>query len=177
MPSAADVIRDLGGPKVVRGRCRAWWRDGDGQNISVVGELWYCHVTGRGGRALQLAIEILGEAEGRRWFRERYGRVMCRPKAAQRVPSVPDEMLRRMVAALADIRKKAAYDDESELALWSPVDRIARAGGAEWRRFRERVEIADPELYRHWLRCAIEFETDSRRTAALVVAMLLEAAS
>ena len=174
MPNVADVIRDLGGPEVVRGRCRAWLRDGDAPNISVDEERWYDHVTGRGGGPLQMAMEAHGDADGRRWYQERYGRVQTCRKAGRRVPTVPDELLRRMVAALADIRKQAAGDDEAELALWSPVDRIAREGGDEWRRFRERAEIADPELYRHWLRCAVEFEADSRRATALIVAMMSE---
>ena len=175
MPNVADVIRDLGGPELVRGRCRAWLRDGDGPNISVDEGRWFDHVTGRGGGPLQMAMEAHGDADGRRWYQERYGRVLCRPKAARRVPSVSDELLRRVVAGLADLQKQVAGDDEDGLALWSPVDRIAREGGDEWRRFRERAEIADPELYRHWVRCAVEFEADSRRATALIVAMLAEA--
>ncbi len=176
MPNVADVIRNLGGPEVNQGRCRAFWRGGDGRNISVDGERWFDHVGGRGGGPLQLAETVLGDAEGRRWYQERYGRVLCRPKAARRVPVVPDELLRRVVAALADLRKQIAEDD-ADLALWSNIDRIARAGGAEWRRFRERVEIADSALYRHWLGCAVELEADSQRAAALVVAMLSEVAA
>jgi hypothetical protein len=172
MPNVAEVIRDLSGPEVIHGRCRAFWRGGDGRNISVDGERWFDHVTGRGGGPLQLAEEALGETEGRRWWSERYGRVTCRPKEARRLPVVPDELLGRMVGALADMRKQLAGDDEDELAIWSPVDRIARAGGDEWRKFRERAEIADPETYRHWIRCALEFEADTRRITALIVAML-----
>ncbi|MFN9922187.1 MAG: hypothetical protein ACK555_20720 [Acidobacteriota bacterium] len=169
----ADVIRDLGGPEVIHGRCRAFWRGGDGRNISVDIERWFDHVTGRGGGPLQMAVEVLGEAEGRRWYQERYGRVTCRPRAARRVPVVADELLSRIVAALADLRKQVAVDDD-ELALWANVDRIARTGGEEWRRFRERVEIADPEMYRHWIKCAVELDADAQRATALVVAMLAE---
>lgn len=176
MHKVADVIRDLGGPEVIHGRCRAFWRGGDGRNISVDGERWYCHVSGRGGGPLQLAQTVLGETEGRCWYEARYGRVLCRQKAARRVPVVPDELLRRVVATLADLRKQIAEDD-ADLALWANVDRIARAGGDEWRRFRERVEIADSALYRHWLGCAVELEADSQRAAALVVAMLSEVAA
>lgn len=171
MPNVADLIRDLGGPEVVHGRCRAWYRDGDGRNISVDEERWFDHVTSRGGGPLQLAEAVLGGAEGRRWYQERYGRVLRRP-TARRVPVVTDELLRRVVAALADMHKQLAGDNEDELALWSPLDRIARAGGDEWRKLRERAEIADPDCYRHWLRCAVEFEADTRQITALIVAML-----
>jgi hypothetical protein len=179
LPSAADLIRDLGGPEVIRGRCRAFWRGGDGLSVSVNGEVWFDHVSGRGGGPLQLAQAVLGGIEGRLWYREQYGNDACRPKAARRVPLVPDELLRRVVASLADMRKQLAWgnDDEAELELWANIDRIAHAGGAEWRKFRERAEIADPDLYRHWVRCAIEFEADTRRLAALVVGMLAEVAA
>lgn len=172
MPKVADVIRDLGGPEVIRGRFRVWWRGGDGLSGSAKDEQWYDHVTGKGGGPLQLAEAVLGEAEGRRWFRDRYGLALCRQRAARRAPVVADELLRRMVAALADMRKQVADDDEDELARWSPLDRIARAGGDEWRKWRERAEISDPEGYRHLVKCTIEFEADCRRIAALIVAML-----
>ena len=169
-----EVIAALGGPELRHGRVRAWWRDGNGLNVSVDGEQWFDHVANEGGGPLQLAQVVLGEAEGRLWFKERYGarRVPC-PKA-RRVPVVPDELLRRIVAALADARKQVAGEDEAELALWSQIDRIARAGGHEWRKFRERVEVADPDQYAHWIRCAVEFEADTKRTAAFVVGLLSE---
>jgi hypothetical protein len=102
MPNVADVIRDLGGPEVIRGRCRAFWRGGRGMNVSVDGEKWFDHVTGRGGGPLQLAEAVLGEAEGRRWFRERYGSRHVPCHKARRVPAVPDELLRRVEPAKAD---------------------------------------------------------------------------
>lgn len=172
-PSIAAVNAALGGPELRHGRCRAWWRGGDGLNISFRDEDWYDHVTGEGGGPLQLAQAVLGVSEGRRWFVERYGSRGVPCQKARRVPAVADELVRRMVAALADLRKQIAKDD-ADLALWANIDRIVRTGGVDWRRFRERVEISDPELYRHWLRCAVEFEADSRRAAALVVAMLAE---
>ena len=175
MVELAEVIAVLGGPEVRHGRVPAWWRGGDGLNISVDGEQWFDHVANEGGGPLQLAQTVLGETEGLVWFKERYGarRVPCH--RARRVPVVPDELLRRVVASLADARKQVAGEDENELAVWSQVDRIARAGGPEWRKFRERVETADPDQYRHWIRCAVEFEADTKRTTALIVAMLSEA--
>jgi len=175
MPSVIELIVELGGPPPLHGRFRAWWRDSDDPNISEDGERWYDHVTGKGGGPLQLAQTVLGETEGSKWFADRYGSRRVPFRKAQRVPVVPDELLRRMVACLADAYKQVAGEDEADLSLWSQVDRIARAGGPEWRKFRERVEIADPDLYRHWVSCAVEFEADSKRAAALVVAMLSEA--
>ncbi len=180
-PNIFEGAEALGlGPFRQSGRewvCKATWRNGDGWNVAINEELGvWTDRTGkaRGGRLLRLAETVLGETEGRRWFRDRYGSRTVPCHKARRVPVVPDELLRRMVAALADSRKQVAGEDEAEFALWCQVDRIARAGGPEWRKFRERVEIADAELYRHWIRCAVEFEADSKRAAALIVGMLAE---
>ena len=109
-PSILDGAEALGlGPFRRSGRewlCKATWRNGDGWNIAINDELGvWTDRTGkaRGGRLLQLAEVARGEAEGRRWFRDHYGGVMCRPKAARRVPTVPDELLRRIWSPARDL--------------------------------------------------------------------------
>ncbi len=178
-PSMIDVAEALGlGPFRRAGRewlCKAKWRGGDGWNIALNAErgVWV-DWTGKagGGGPRQLAEAVLGVAEGRTWFQSRYGTRHVKCRKARRVSVVPDEPLRRVVAALADMHKRMAGDDDDELAIWSQVGRIARTGGDEWQKLRERAEIADPETYRHWIRCTLEFEADTRRITALIVAML-----
>ncbi|MBL8231037.1 MAG: hypothetical protein JNL98_21275 [Bryobacterales bacterium] len=61
-----EVWRALGGPSLTirngRARTKAFWRDGHGLNVSidVTHNVWHDHVTGDGGRCLELAIAALG---------------------------------------------------------------------------------------------------------------------
>lgn len=63
------VWEALGGPSLTirngRARAKAFWRDGDGLNVSidVTHNAWHDHVTGDGGRCLELAIAVLGDKQ------------------------------------------------------------------------------------------------------------------
>jgi hypothetical protein len=64
-----DVWQALGGPSLAirngRARTKAFWRNGDGQNVSidVHHNVWHDHVTGDGGRCLDLAAAVLGSRQ------------------------------------------------------------------------------------------------------------------
>lgn len=73
----AEVWEDLGGPPIRQRRMRAWWRDGDGDNISISTQknVWYDYARGEGGTCLHLVEVVLGVDRARaiRWLEERYG--------------------------------------------------------------------------------------------------------
>ena len=60
--SIGDVWQALGGPELRHARGIAWWRSGDGRNISVdeARGIWYDHSRGEGGGLLHLVQQVLG---------------------------------------------------------------------------------------------------------------------
>jgi hypothetical protein len=72
-----SLWRALGGGEVRGSRelkARAFWRNGDGWSVSLNPSrgLWFCHVTGAGGNAVDLVRVALGvgTAEALRWLEE-----------------------------------------------------------------------------------------------------------
>lgn len=72
-----NVIERLGGGPVRGTRCRAWFRDGRGLNLSIDAKrgLWHDFVTGEGGGILQLVEVALGcdRSAALAWLGERFG--------------------------------------------------------------------------------------------------------
>src|SRR5262249_44070128 len=72
-----DVWGALGGGELRNGRGRAWWRGGDGFNISLSDTkgVWYDHVTGDGGGVLDLVQNVRGgtRREALRWLADYAG--------------------------------------------------------------------------------------------------------
>jgi putative DNA primase/helicase len=68
------VVRALGGPEPHGGRLRAWWRDGDGPNVSICPERgqWFDHARGEGGGVLSLVktVMLTDDAGALRWLTE-----------------------------------------------------------------------------------------------------------
>ena len=60
--SILSVWNALGGGELRHGRGRAWWRDGDGYNVSLEESkgTWYDHAHGQGGGILDLIQTVLG---------------------------------------------------------------------------------------------------------------------
>jgi hypothetical protein len=58
----SEVWSALGGPPLRHGRGRAWWRNGDGYNVSVNDDrgAWFDHAQGQGGGVLDLVQTVLG---------------------------------------------------------------------------------------------------------------------
>ena len=71
------VWRALGGGELRRGRGRAFWRDGDGLNISLSDTkgTWYDHRDGIGGGVLDLVLHVRGgNRQGAlRWLADSFG--------------------------------------------------------------------------------------------------------
>lgn len=55
----------LGGSPLRYGRGRAWWRDGNGYNVSVndAKSTWYDHAADEGGGILDLVVRVHGGTE------------------------------------------------------------------------------------------------------------------
>ncbi len=60
--SITDVWQALGGGPLRYGRGAAWWRDGDGHNVSLDESkgVWYDHARSEGGGVLDLVQTVLG---------------------------------------------------------------------------------------------------------------------
>jgi hypothetical protein len=60
--SISTLWRELGGGEIRRGRARAFWRDGDGWNISLndAKGAWFDHRDGIGGGVLDLVVHVRG---------------------------------------------------------------------------------------------------------------------
>lgn len=87
----AEVWEALGGSPLTirngRARARAWWRDGDGINISIdsAKNCWFDHARGSGGGVLDLATAVLGDRRAAlEWLSEQYGEGVYQP------PSIDD---------------------------------------------------------------------------------------
>lgn len=80
------VVRALGGPEPRGGRLRAWWRDGDGPNVSICPERgqWFDHARGEGGGVMSLVktITLSDDAGALRWLTE-HGFLEDRPREAK----------------------------------------------------------------------------------------------
>ncbi len=67
----SQVWRALSGGKLRHGRGRAWWREGDGYNVSLndAKGTWYDHAAGEGGGVLALVQCVRGgsRADALRW--------------------------------------------------------------------------------------------------------------
>jgi hypothetical protein len=83
----SDVWSALGGGQLRRGRGQAFWRDGDGFNVSVSDQkgCWYDFVTGDGGGVLALVQRVRGgtRAEALRWIAEFAGVPLGQPVPSQ----------------------------------------------------------------------------------------------
>ncbi len=71
-----DIVRELGGPEIVNGRCAAWYRDGKSKrSLSIDAQRWYDHGTQRGGGVLDLIQLVLGctRRNAAEWLAAFYG--------------------------------------------------------------------------------------------------------
>ena len=70
--SITDVWTALGGGELRHGRGKAFWRDGDGDNVSLDDDrgVWYDHARGTGGGMLSLIEIVLGcdRRDALRWL-------------------------------------------------------------------------------------------------------------
>ena len=77
LPEISSVWVALGGAELKRGRGRAFWRDGDGYNVSVDEDkgAWFDFVTGAGGGILDLVETVLGcdRRSASQWIRQTFG--------------------------------------------------------------------------------------------------------
>ncbi len=128
----------LGGGPLRYGRGAAWWRDGDGHNVSLDESkgVWYDHARSEGGGVLDLVQTVLG-CDGRaalHWLADHQGA----PELDNRSPSRAERrqwaVRRRRAEAQAKelVRWRAAYLDalrDSRNALWDAERRVS-----EWAR-------------------------------------------
>jgi hypothetical protein len=102
----SEVYRLLGGSKISRNRGRAFWRDGQGMNVSLSDEkaTWYDHAEGVGGGVLDLVVRVLGcnRADALKWLADAAG------------VALDDQLLDPSVAA----ERAAVKRDLPEARLW-----------------------------------------------------------
>lgn len=105
--SISHVWAELGGQDLRRGRGRAFWRNGDGFNVSVdvVRGIWYDFATGKGGGVLALVETVLecGRPDALLWL-EASGfiepqRRLSRVELRQRVKRYQDAQLEAALAS------------------------------------------------------------------------------
>ncbi|MBI4906593.1 MAG: hypothetical protein HY820_23390 [Acidobacteria bacterium] len=102
-----DVWRDLGGGELRGNRGRAFWRDGDGYNVSIDPDrqVWYDHARAEGGGFLELAAVALGsKAAAVQWIAVMYGEALD-PTEAQKVGQ--ELAQRRQIAEYARLWRAA----------------------------------------------------------------------
>ena len=77
LPSITEVWQALGGGELKRGRGRAFWRGGDGLNISINADkgAWYDFTAGTGGGILDLVATVLAcdRPGAGQWIRDAFG--------------------------------------------------------------------------------------------------------
>lgn len=110
-----DVWRALGGGPLRGNRGRAFWRDGDGPNVSLNPNkgVWYDQARGEGGGIVKLVQAALGcdKKTGRAWLHDNFGVTI----GEEHTPEERREWARRMEAARAAAaelieRRDAAFD-------------------------------------------------------------------
>lgn len=72
-----DVWTSLGGAPLRHGRGRAWWREGDGWNVSLNDRkgTWFDHARGEGGGIIDLIVSVRGDsrADAMAWLADLVG--------------------------------------------------------------------------------------------------------
>ena len=135
--SITNVWRALGGGPLRHGREAAWWRDGDGRNVSLDESkgVWYDHARSEGGGVLDLVLTVLG-CDGRaalHWLADHQGAELDN-RSPTRAERRQWAVRRRRAEAQAKelVRWRAAYLDalrDSRNALWD-----AERSVSEWAR-------------------------------------------
>jgi hypothetical protein len=141
----AAIWRALGGGELRHGRGRAFWRDGDGLNVSLDDSrgLWHDFATDEGGGMLDLVQRVRGggRAGALRWVAESFGLpLQDRPltaadrrryaRATQEAGPLARAALAWHGARLSEIEDQAR--EASERPDWEALARVA----PEVRRFR-----------------------------------------
>ena len=151
-----DVVRALGGPEPKGKRIPAWWRNGDGLNVSINRDKnsFYDFAAGAGGGVLSLVMMVQGcdKKTALRWLEENAGLDKASGKAA--VPKNDWRAARLWAVAveiMADTVLESMETEDPARTAITEIRRIARAGGREL--------MAE---YRTWK------QKDTRFTAGLV---------
>ena len=135
--SIANAWTSLGGGPLRYGRGAAWWRDGDGHNVSLDESkgVWYDHARSEGGGVLNLVQTVLG-CDGRaalHWLADHQGvELNDRPPTRAERRQWAVRRCRAEVQAKELVRWRAAYLDalrDSRNALWD-----AERNVSEWAR-------------------------------------------
>jgi len=109
-----DVWTALGGSKLRHGRGQAWWRDGDGWNVSLDNRkgTWFDHSRGEGGGVIDLIVAVRSgsRAEALAWLADYLGipldtatKDMRRQWAREREEKREAKLWARAAAALAEL--------------------------------------------------------------------------
>jgi len=151
----SEVIAALGGPEVIKGRCRAWYRDGKSStSLSIDDErgVWFDHGTARGGgvvRLVEVALDV-NRQHAFDWLRKRYG--IAKPDPAMRtrrqaVRSTANELANWRWRLTQGLRAVAIFIDRDCRAIARWTDGQTDFGDdPRWELFsreRERLAIAE----------------------------------
>lgn len=149
-----SLWRDLGGDELRGTRGRAFWRNGNGWNVSWNPErgLWRCHVTGEGGDAVDLVRVALNVGTGdalawleRKGYRQPSQRMSSAEIATRRHER---EAVNRQRLAVGDFKRALDAElDRAKLEMWDSGDDAALETAASLQhRLRQSAEAVFGEM-------------------------------
>lgn len=189
--SITNIWTALGGAPLRHGRGRAFWRDGDGYNVSLSDDkgAWHDFATGEGGGVLDLVQRVLGGSRkaAAAWLAEIQGQTLDGPRSDQgrrtQRALLPDLAVNiehwrnALTAELEDDKRDAlTHGDWFGLAHASAwLHRIQNGAPESIIAEFQTMQTADPKRAENLIEAGRQDWTHAGRVCALIVTMLAQA--